>query len=396
MKVRLPPPRCGVAMTINFLMKILIVSGIYPPEIGGSATYAALLRRELYSRGFEVSVLTYGAPRGAGIFTASYSFPKGVRHLIFLYKLLILGWKSDLIFATDSSFGAATITAIAARLLRKKMVMRVTGDYAWEQGVLRFGVKDIMDEFRKKKYGFFVMTLRYFQKFAVKTATLIIAPSEYLKRIAVGWGINPEKVKVIYNAVDLPPIRTNASLREATSNGTYNIISAGRLVPWKGFDVLMEAVAELRKDIPEIKLEIVGSGPEEKNQKSKIKNQKLESTVFLIGSLPKDKLVEQIRAADVFVLNTAYEGFSHQIVEVMSLGVPVVTTSVGGNPEIIKDGENGLLVGYNDKEAIKKAIMRLHEDRELARSLGEGARVRAQLFSVERMIQDVENAIKSL
>lgn len=391
-------------------MRILVVTGIFPPEIGGSATYSSLLLKELPKRGVGVSVLTYGnkvssrQARTINHYSSSESdaasnesrsniyyvfrkWPKGLRHILFFIKLLFLERKHDLILAADSSFGAATVAVFAGKLIGKKVIVRVTGDYAWEQGMTRFGVKDLIDEFQSKRYGFFVALLRKFQTYAVKNAYLVIAPSEYLKRIAVGWGANPEKVKVIYNAVDLPNTDFYSSSESDSASDesrSYTIISAGRLVPWKGFDVLIEAVAELREDIPEIRLVIVGFGPEE--SKLKAKSHQLKAGVDFVGSLTKDLLVNNVIASDVFVLNTAYEGFSHQIVEVMSLSVPVITTNVGGNPEIIKDGENGLLVGFNDKEAIKQTILKLYKDRSLAKKLGEMGMESAKKYTVERMI----------
>jgi glycosyltransferase involved in cell wall biosynthesis len=408
-------------------MKILIVTGIYPPDIGGSATYSALLARELPARGFEVLILTYGNPHfnpppasrgrkpasfpppsveGGGVgggllYYVSTRWPKGIRHIVFLYKLIFLAAKSDVVLVADSSFGAATIAAIACRLLGKKFIIRVTGDYAWEQGVQRFGVKDLIDEFQKKKYGFFVQALRYAQRFAVKTATVIIAPSEYLRRLTIGWGALPEKVVVINNAVDLPHLnpppasrgRKPASFPPPSVEGggvgggsSFVVISSGRLVPWKGFDVLIDAVSELQKDIPEIKLVIVGSGPEKQKILSSLSQRGRSEVGVLIDSLPKSELAKKISESDVFVLNTAYEGFSHQIVEALSLGVPVIATNVGGNPEIIKDGENGLLVGYNDKEAIKNAILRLYKNRDLAACLGQKGAEDAKKHSKEAML----------
>ncbi len=367
-------------------MKILIVTGIYPPAIGGSATYSALLKRELPSRGFEVAVLTYGASDEQNIFAVSNFWPKGLRHLIYFFKLLQLARKSDVVLAADSSFGAATVAALVCRLIGKKLLVRVTGDYTWEQGVQRFGVKDLIDAFQTKKYGWSVGFLRWAQRLAVRSASIVIAPSEYLRGLAIGWGALPEKVRVINNAVDWP---RGVGLIKTDEGRFYKIISAGRLVLWKGFEVLIDAVAELKTEIPEIKLTIVGSGPEEENQKSKIENQKLEDAVFLAGSLAKPDLAVKIASADVFVLNTAYEGFSHQIVEAMSLGVPVITTNVGGNPEIIKDGENGLLVGYNDKAALKAAILKLYQNRDLAARLGRNGAESVKKYSVEAMLESL-------
>jgi glycosyltransferase involved in cell wall biosynthesis len=76
----------------------------------------------------------------------------------------------------------------------------------------------------------------------------------------------------------------------------------------------------------------------------------------MCGMVSREELAERIFASDAFVLNTAYEGLSHQLLEVMSMGVPIVTTPVGGNVELIRDGESGMFVPYDDREKIQEAL----------------------------------------
>ena len=107
-------------------------------------------------------------------------------------------------------------------------------------------------------------------------------------------------------------------------------------------------------------------------------------------------LLRYIKASDVFVLNTGYEGFSHQLLEVMDVGIPLITTKIGGNPEIIKDGENGLLVGYNDEKGLEKSITKLLSDKKYANKLAEEAKKKVKEFSEERMIKETINALELL
>ncbi|MDQ5893447.1 MAG: hypothetical protein QG640_459, partial [Patescibacteria group bacterium] len=138
-------------------MKILISTGIYPPDIGGPATYSKLLFDELPKYGHEVSILSFGEVR---------HLPKVVRHLSYLFKLLNRAKSVDLIFAQDTvSVGLPAL--IASRILKKKFFVRVPGDYAWEQSVQRFGVKESIDDFQNKKYGLKVEFLRKLQKITV-------------------------------------------------------------------------------------------------------------------------------------------------------------------------------------------------------------------------------------
>ncbi|MDP3764864.1 MAG: glycosyltransferase family 4 protein, partial [bacterium] len=261
-------------------------------------------------------------------------------------------------------------------------------------GVQRFGVKAVLDDFLRNKYRWEVELLRKIQKFVANRAKKIIVPSEYLKRVVTRWGIRPEKISVVYNTFQdnelfrFPRMARGGFAKPAQQLiDSRLIVSAGRLVPWKGFGALIEIMPEILKEIPEARLIIIGDGPEYKNLKLKIQNLKLEDRIIMVGNLTREKVLEYLVAADVFALNTAYEGFSHQILEAMALGVPVVTTDSGGNPELIEDGESGFLLKFNDKEALKEKIIELLSNNFLAQKLSKNAKKKAAEFSKERMIK---------
>ncbi len=113
-----------------------------------------------------------------------------------------------------------------------------------------------------------------------------------------------------------------------------------------------------------------------------------DAKLFILSNEPREKLLLYLRAADIFVLNTSYEGFSHQILEAMSLGLPVVTTDACGNPELVEDGREGFLVKYNDREAIKQKILEILSNPMLAAKLGATASQKSKEFSKERMVRD--------
>lgn len=339
-------------------MKILIATGIFPPDIGGPATYSKILADELPKRGVGVDVLSFGSVR---------ALPKVARHFIYFFKVFWRGIKADIIFAQDPvSVGFPAV--IAATILRKPLVLKIVGDYAWEQGVGRFGVKELLDEFLTKKYGWRVEFLRKIQKFVANRANKIIVPSNYLKRVVVTWGIDQMKIEMVYNAfyfskaIDYYYERTGDVERNQLGlSGKRVVVSAGRLVPWKGFTGLVEVIADLTKNFPNLELIVIGEGPERPKIEKKIKELELKNHVRLIGSVSHPELLKYLKAANVFVLNTAYEGLSHQILEAMAMGVPVVTTDAGGNTELV-DKESGFLFKHNDKDAIKRIITLIFND----------------------------------
>ena len=164
------------------------------------------------------------------------------------------------------------------------------------------------------------------------------------------------------------------------------LVSIGRLVPWKGFEMLIEIMPEISKKYPDAQLFIIGSGPEESALKAK--NYQLKAGVRFLGSLSHEQVLKYLKAADMFLLNTGYEGFSHQILEAMAVGVPVISTHSGGNREILKDRQNALVVGYNDKEAWIRAISELFENQNIYSSILQNSKIDVARFSGENMIEE--------
>ncbi|MDO8523145.1 MAG: glycosyltransferase family 4 protein [bacterium] len=396
-------------------MKILIATGIYPPDIGGPATYSKLLKEELPGQGIEVEVVTFGKLK---------KYPWILRQPVYFIKVFLAARNADIIYAQDV-LNSGISALIAGKLWKKKFLLKIVGDYAWEQGVQRFGVKEVLDEFLDKKYGFRVELFRKLERLVAHHAEKIIVPSEYLKKVVMKWGIESKKIIVIYNAFEQP--RDNELFRFPRPAHQL-IVSAGRLVPWKGFDALIEIMPELVKKIPDLKLVIIGDGPERTKLEKMISDVALPKAQVLqdlaqgdgpsrairhqtnmrvlaksgaeaiefTGNLPRQKVLEYLGVADVFVLNTSYEGLSHQILEAMALGVPVVTTNVGGNPELIKNEESGFLVGFNDKNALKSTILEILDNPAIAQKLAQNAKKKAEEFSKERMINETIKLMQNL
>ncbi len=339
---------------LNIKKRVLIATGIFPPESGGPATYSKILLDELPKENFGVRVLS---------FSSFKRYPKILRHILYFIKALRLGKNADIIFAQDpASVGLPAM--LAAKILRKKFILKIVGDYAWEQGAQRFGVKEVLDDFLDKKYGWQVEFLRKIQKFVTNHAEKIIVPSEYLKKIVEKWGISSEKIHVVYNAFDAPGLNiSKENARKQLWISGKILVSAGRDVPWKGFQTLRNLMPEISRQIPNAKL-------------------------FILSNEPREQLLLYLRAADVFVLNTAYEGFSHLILEAMVMGAPVITTNVCGNPELVENGVSGVLTEFNDKDALKNSILKLLKDEKLAQKLTSAAFQKSKEFSKERMINE--------
>lgn len=358
-------------------MKIVIAAGIYPPDIGGPATYSQIIAREFVKQGTDVSVICYSDKKHGDNedfkIVRILRKNKLFRYLLYFWNLLKLAKNCDVIYA-QGPLAAGLPTMWARRILRKKFVIKIVGDYAWEQGVNQFGVKDLIEEFsarggpaclagrqasggQKRKYPWQVELIRKIQKKVCKSADSIIVPSEFLKRIVKGWGVDEDKIKVVYNAFagveNIEPKELNGDV----------IISAGRPEPWKGFDTLNEIMPDLLRENPEFRL-------------------------IIATKLPHNELMAHFKASTMFVLNSGYEGLPHIILEAMACGLPVIATNVGGNPEVVRDGYNGLLVEYNNKEQLKKAILKLWRDKELQKKFIENGYKTLEKFTLEKMVDE--------
>lgn len=343
-------------------MKIVIATPLYPPEIGGPATYAKLLFEGLPKKGTDST----GSPQvevELVKFSEVRHLPKIIRHYAYYRRVRTAARNADIILALDPvSVGLPAMWA--AKKLNKPFVVKVVGDYAWEQGHQRFGITANLDEFVKTKHvPFPVRMFRRMQTRVAKAATRVIVPSEYLKDIVMAWGVSSEKIEVIYNGIELPAyIQVHQK-----KDGEFLIVSAGRRVPWKGFEAIERVVRE------------------HKNWR-----------VFIASGLPRAEVLGWMKAANVFVLNSQYEGLSHALIEAMSLGTPVVATDVGGNPELIQDEKTGLLVPFGDDEALRIALTRVAEDPVAAHERAMAAQEHIHHFSVTAMIDATAKLLKNL
>ncbi len=138
------------------------------------------------------------------------------------------------------------------------------------------------------------------------------------------------------------------------------------------------------------RLVIVGEGPDRPVLEKMIKNMGLERKVTLLGKKSPALIADYFAAADIFVLNSGYEGFSHQILEAMVAGVPVIASSSGGNKEVIKQGENGFMIKYNDEFNLLEAVKTLWQNTELRQHFIEEGKKTASQYTPERTIQETK------
>jgi glycosyltransferase involved in cell wall biosynthesis len=371
-------------------MRILITTGIFPPDIGGPATYVPTIAKALAERGHQVTVLTTSEPENLQWDDSIYPFFVSrinrrqkiwLRSLKCIAEILRLGRAADVIYANGVYFEAA----IASKFLRKPLVMKIVGDEAWERSVRRGWTKDNFEDFQQRCQSWQAELLKRHRSWVVRQADRVIVPSQYLANWVVKWGVPTEKIAVIYNAVEIPDKVEPLSIPLKTP---VKAVTVGRLVPWKQVDGLIEALNE----ISELGLVVVGDGPERPRLERIAQELGVSGRVYFPGQRSKKETLSLMAACDLLVLNSTYEGLPHTVLEAMALGLPVIATAVGGTPEVVRDGETGLLVPLNGE--LTGTLKRVVNDYHLRQVLSQRARHWVcQNLSAEQMVKQTETVL---
>ncbi|MFG0318951.1 MAG: glycosyltransferase, partial [Planctomycetota bacterium JB042] len=262
----------------------------------------------------------------------------------------------------------------------------------------RYGwTKDDIDTFQGRSYGFKVALTRALQRWWWRRVDAIVCVSDYLRGIVAGHGIDPEKLHSIYNVYNgpstYPTTREEARERLGVPADARLVVTVCRLMIWKGVDGLIETVARLPEDV---RLVVVGDGDQLEPWSALARERGVQDRVSFVGNRPHDETLLWIRAADVFALNSRYEGLSHTLLEVMFLETPIVCTAVCGNPELVAHEENGLLVPFGDVDALGAALRRILTDRDLARTYAERSKEKVKRFDRDLQFTRLETLLGRL
>jgi len=205
------------------------------------------------------------------------------------------------------------------------------------------------------------------------------------------------KIHRVYNGIDLKRFPMPRGVSERPAVAPYRpprIVSVGRLVAFKGFDDLIDACAELARRRIEFVCDIIGDGPERETLQAKIEQLDLSSRVNLLGSLSQRAVLKELQAADIFALPSttdaqgATDVFPTVILEAMASARPVVSTRLAGIPELVVDGETGMLISAGDSSALAQALEKLLRAPDLRLRFGNAGRARIeQHFRIEKTVE---------
>lgn len=371
-------------------MRIVLVSGIFPPDIGGPARYIPAIAEEFKTRGHSVQVVCLADnpvlhPPEKFPFPVTRirrGLPLWLRVPLTILKLVKLARKTEIVYANGLNFEVW----IAALLTGKPVVHKIVGDYAWERARNKRLFAGTIDEFQTASKSWLLTFMVFARTAPLRSADAVLVPSRYLGRIVTGWGIRRDHVHVVYNA-----IRPSARPREV--NRAPMIATVCRLMPWKGVD---EIIAILPR-FPHLTLEIAGDGPLRERLEMLASGHGVAERVIFHGNVTEEKVSEILARASAFVLNSTYEGLPHVVLEAMREETPVIATDVGGTSEVVKHEITGLLIKPGSPDDLSAALARVLGDKALSASLVAGANHLLETeFSYARMIAGAESLLHSV
>jgi glycosyltransferase involved in cell wall biosynthesis len=315
------------------------------------------------------------------------STPPGLRHARVAALTARRARRADVVYATSMISRSGLATALA----RRPLVLKLVADAAYERAKRRGLFAGSLAAFQDFRGGLEVRALRAARDFALRRASHVVCPSAFLRELALGWGLPPGKVTVIPNAIPpLPELRPADEVRAELELDGPLLAFAGRLNAQKALDVALEALAAV--DGPALAL--AGDGPERERLEQRAAELGLDGRVRFLGARTRAQVLDLFGAADASLLSSSWENFPHTVVEALAVGTPVLATAVGGVAEVVRDGENGLLVPPNDAEALAGAIRRFLEEDGLRARLAAAAAPSVEYLAGEHVYTRLEEILQ--
>lgn len=371
------------------MASVLLVTNIFPPQIGGPATFIDRLGHSLAGRGHDVSVVCSSETRDISDaqrpFTVQrVSVASRERYEVLVRLRLALEMaRHRLVFVN----GLERYVAQVNRALRRRYVLKIVGDTVWEtarnRGLTALSIDEFQVDARSQRQFAADIEMR---NGWVSAARHVVVPSEYLRRLVEGWGVASDRITVVRNGTDGTPA---VAAGRRTAAQRLRALFVGRLTNWKGVETLLLAAREL----PMVELEIAGDGPEWPHLVELSAQLGLGDRVVFSGRLPADGVRRAMGHAHVLVLTSLYEGLSHTLLEAMAAGVPCIVSARGGNEEVVCHGRNGLVVPPQDVAQLVEALCSLASDEGLRARLASGAKDTARAFDLAETVARTERVL---
>ena len=351
-------------------MNILITVGIFPPDIGGPASFVPKISEFLIEHGHNIKIICLSEVKNKNtednldVIRIKRSNNLPIRWIKTIYEIIKNGRKSDLIFVN----GLGVESTIANLILKKQLIRKIVGDPVWERAYNRKKTTESFDEFQNNKHSFLIEVQKLLRNWSVNSAEVVITPSDHLKNFVSELGFNNEILK-INNGVDITDIK-----RTNVHKADINLLIISRLVIQKNINIVIEAMELL--DNKNVKLSIIGEGGEFNKLKGVIHELNLQNRVQLLGKIDNNKISQFLLTADIFIQASDYEGLPHSVLEAINYEIPILSTEVGGCKDLLNDGERGFIIPIPpDKKIIAENITYIINNKDEATKRADAAKV---------------------
>jgi glycosyltransferase involved in cell wall biosynthesis len=399
-------------------MKILLVSGVYPPKIGGPSAQTQQIARSLIARCIDVHIITYGNPSSSGIIegipitfidetSCQGWLDKIVRNTRIYYEInrIISEFNPTVLHMQTMSFNLTIMAGIIARFHQIPSIVKYSSDLVWDiinqDKMINISAKNLPQQL-------YTFVLELFQGFLFSVYDCIWATTPlYQKRLVQHFSISNNKILLLPNFTKLQPFEAIAAARKSADcqQGVIEsvphlkpitLLTVARLIPLKGIEICLEAISHLL-DLP-VSLRIIGSGSPDYELFLRDMAERLgvSNRVEFAGAVSPTHIPGEYQSADIFILASYQEAFGIVLIEAMAAGLPIIASNVGGIPTVVENEVSGKLVPAGDALSLAMAIRFLVVNEEERHAMAIAARTRAKAFDWDTGVDKLIETYKQL
>ena len=342
-------------------MNILITVGIFPPDIGGPASFVPKIANHLINMDNKVKIICLADEENLllenelDVLRIRRSTYLPIRWFKTISLIIKHGRKSDILFVN----GLGVEAAIANLYLRKKIVRKIVGDPVWERFYNKKRTSETFDDFQNLKQNFNVRIQKLIRNWSINSSEVVVTPSDHLKEFINRTNPKTEVLK-INNGIEITEFK-----RSKTPLHEFNILINSRLVVQKNIHLVIEAMGSIKN--LDINLKIIGEGGEFERLENIITDLKIQNRVKMIGKVENNLISEFLKTSNLFIQASDYEGLPHSILEAINYEVPILSTEVGGCKDLLNNGDRGFIISSpQNKQQIAEKIDYIYENYDIA------------------------------
>lgn len=369
------------------MKKIVVLTGIYPPQSGGPAKFASTFPEwEIIHYDLEVAVITYTNNESSQIIKPKYTRIEINRNSNILKRFLSVIREIAKLNGKETIFianGMFLEILIASAVLNVKYIAKVPGDIVWERLKNSCQTNLSFEEFQSTKLNIKFTLLKWLFKKSLEKSSKIISPTIRLSRTIENWRIPNQKIVVIPNGVDAN------SFKPSSTRKVIDILVVNRLVMWKNVDSILRIAAKMNLNVT-----IAGDGPEMSNLVNLAKE--LDCKANFLGDISTDELIKLYQKARLYILNSDFELTAYSLIEAQLSGLFSIANKNTGSSEVIQDGITGILIEDTSEFELKMAIQKFINYYESQVNPYEISRISSEKFDNNKVFKQINNLAQNI